>query len=227
MKWTAEMNQSGKIKNIFRVTIHRKDGSKIDGWQVRIVRSGLHVTKFFSCTKYGADGALAEAVLYRDSAKEFQYKNEPAIKKPSIFLSYAKEDKEKVQKIYTTLVNNGIEPWMDKPPSPYEENGLGAGQKWETILRKRIKESDYFMAFISNSSANKRGYVQNEIRQALKEMNNFPEDQVYLVPVLLEECQVPELTVGTIELGSLQWYELYKDPIEVLIKNVKKCFRSQ
>lgn len=218
---------NNKIENIFRVTLNKEGSAKFDGWQVRIVIDGLHVTKLFSIEKYGYEKALEKAVEYRNEAKFFSYSDKSAADSPTVFLSYAKDDKESVNDIYLALKRSGLSPWMDKPPNPYRSEGLGVGQKWEVVLKEKIKNSDYVMLCISQASLKKRGYVQNEMKQAMKEMASFPEDKEYILPVLLEQCVVPSLVVDNVDLLSLQWFELYEDRVEDLVEQIKKSFKSQ
>jgi hypothetical protein len=102
----------------------------------------------------------------------------------SIFISYAKEDKEKVKKIYQKLKQEGFRPWLD------EEN-LQAGQDWKAEIEKSIESSDFVITCLSNKSIHKRGFVQKEIVWALDFVEKMPEDKVYLIPIRLEECEIP------------------------------------
>jgi hypothetical protein len=51
--------------------------------------------------------------------------------------------------------------------------------KWEPAIRKAIRESEFFLALLSEKSNSKRGYVQKERKNALDVLEEFPEDQVY------------------------------------------------
>jgi hypothetical protein len=47
--------------------------------------------------------------------------------RPFIFLSYAREDKERVDQVYMKLKQAGLDPWMDSPPAPYKNEGIPPG----------------------------------------------------------------------------------------------------
>jgi len=107
------------------------------------------------------------------------------------FLSYAHEDRASVRDVYQSLKAVGFGPWLD------EEQLLG-GQIWEYEIKRAIKDCHFFIACLSTKSVNKRGFVQKELKQALNVVQEFPEDQVYMIPVRLEECGIP---------ASLQIYQ--------------------
>ena len=48
------------------------------------------------------------------------------------------------------------------------------------------------MACLSNRSVSKRGYVQKELKTALDILDQMPEDELFLMPVRLSACRVPE-----------------------------------
>jgi hypothetical protein len=105
--------------------------------------------------------------------------------KPRIFLCYAKEDKPRVKELYHQPKAAGYHPWLD-------EEDLLPGQDWELEVRHAIRGSDFFLACLSEKSVDKRGYVQKELKLGLDELDRMPEGNIYLIPVRLERCQVPE-----------------------------------
>jgi TIR domain len=125
-----------------------------------------------------------------------------------IFISYAMEDHAFACELYGALAAAGLDPWMDKPPPPYQGNGLQIGQRWETVLNAKIRAADYVVLLLSPRSVRKRGYVQVEFRTALQLMNEMPDDQVFVLPIVSENCELPSLRVGQINLRDLQWEEV-------------------
>ncbi|ANG98671.1 TIR domain-containing protein [Brucella pseudogrignonensis] len=122
-----------------------------------------------------------------------------------IFISYAKEDAAYAHKVFLALHAQELSPWMDKPPSPHTKEGLQVGQKWEVVLQEKLKIADYIILILSPRSVAKRGYVQVEFRTALDRMNYLPDDDVLVLPILIEPCDVPSLSVGNINLRDLHW----------------------
>jgi hypothetical protein len=118
--------------------------------------------------------------------------------KPKVFLSYAREDLALVSRLYDELSAAGLDPWLDR-------RNLIGGELWDHKIRKAIRQSDFFLACLSSHSVNKRGFLQREIRQALDLWQEKLDDDIYLIPTRLEECQVPE------SLSKFQWVDLFED----------------
>lgn len=137
-----------------------------------------------------------------------------------IFISYAKEDHAFACELYIALFNAGLNPWMDKPPPPHQANGLQVGQRWEATLNARIRAADYVVLLLSPRSVRKRGYVQTEFRTALRLMNEMPDDQVFVLPVVSERCDIPSLRVGQIDLLDLQWEEVKQADIPAFVSRL-------
>lgn len=125
-----------------------------------------------------------------------------------IFISYAKEDRDFACELYAQLHACNLDPWMDKPPSPHEANGLQIGQRWQTVLSQKLQAADNVVLILSPRSVRKRGYVQVEFRTALSLMNEMPDDQIYILPIVSESCEIPALHVGQINLKDIQWEEV-------------------
>jgi hypothetical protein len=101
-----------------------------------------------------------------------------------IFLCHGSEDKEAVRQLHAKLKTSGMRPWLD-------EVNIESGTDWDESIRTAIKESHILLAILSKRSTAKAGYVQKEIRFALDRADEMPEGRVYIIPVLLEECEIP------------------------------------
>ncbi|MBD3338652.1 MAG: TIR domain-containing protein [Candidatus Lokiarchaeota archaeon] len=119
--------------------------------------------------------------------------------KPQIFLSYAHEDAEIAEKIYTDLAKYGLNVWFDS-------NSLLPGQRWKVEIEKAIKNSTHFIALISDCSVNKRGYVQKELKQALDVLDEFPESEIFVIPVRLDDCEPSHE-----KLKDLHWVDFFPE----------------
>jgi len=75
---------------------------------------------------------------------------------------------------------------------------------WKQKITRAIHESDFFLACFSKSSITKRGFLQKEIRDALTAWQEKLPDDIYLIPVRLEECEIPQ------NLADFQWVDLFK-----------------
>ncbi len=115
-----------------------------------------------------------------------------------IFLSYALEDEEKVKEIYHKLADKGFKPWMDK-------KDILPGERWEYSIRKAMRECDFFLVCLTQHSVTKSGYIQKEINQALSILGEKLDNEIYLIPTRLEDCEVPE------KLTNLKCADLYEE----------------
>jgi hypothetical protein len=123
----------------------------------------------------------------------------PETKRPlKVFLCHASADKPAVRDLYKRLTADSVDAWLDA------EN-LIAGQNWQVKIPKAIRESDVVIVCLSKKSVNKEGYVQKEIKFALDVADEKPEGTIFIVPVRLEECEVPN------RLNIYHWVDLFED----------------
>jgi len=115
-----------------------------------------------------------------------------------IFLCHASEDKERVRAFYERLKSEGFNPWLD------EEN-LIPGQNWEDEIPRALKASKAVIIFLSNVSVHKRGFVQREFKLAYTALQEIPEGQIFVIPIKLDDCDVPNM------FKSLQWTFIESD----------------
>ncbi|MEM7311436.1 MAG: TIR domain-containing protein [Planctomycetota bacterium] len=119
-------------------------------------------------------------------------------RKPKVFISYAKENKEAAARLRDDLDRAGAAPWIDT-------EDMRAGEQWEPEIQRVIREwCDFFVALISSDSVNKTGYVQREIKTALGQLNERPPGQVFVIPVKLDECEPKDQ-----ELSEIHWIKMY------------------
>lgn len=122
----------------------------------------------------------------------------PDIKPLTVFLCHSSKDKEVIRRLYRRLVEDKIDVWLD-------EERLLPGQDWQFEIRKALKQSDAVIVGLSNSSISRSGFIQKEIRYALDIADEQPEGTIFLIPVRLDECEVPE------RLRIWQWVDLFED----------------
>lgn len=118
---------------------------------------------------------------------------------PQVFIAYVKEDQAFAARLYRELESAGFSPWMDV-------RKLLAGQNWPRAIETAIDGSDFFIACFSGNSVRKKGGFQAEIRYALDCARQVPLDEIFIVPVRLNECAVPR----TIR-NELQYIDLFPD----------------
>ncbi len=113
-----------------------------------------------------------------------------------VFLCHSSVDKPAVRDLYRRLWADGIDPWLD-------EEKLLFGQDWNLEIPKAVRNSDVILVCLSRGSVTKGGYVQKEIKVALDVADEKPEGTIFIIPLKLEECDVPE------RLNHLQWGKLF------------------
>src|SRR4051812_12196736 len=102
---------------------------------------------------------------------------------PEVFISYAREDQAHAEQLYRELRGEGFDAWIDV-------QDLIAGSSWFDEISKAIRSAQYFVLLLSEKSMTKRGFVQQEIREALDIARKMPEGQIFLIPVRLEACEI-------------------------------------
>jgi hypothetical protein len=102
-----------------------------------------------------------------------------------VFISYATEDRPAAERLFNGLTAHGLAAWLD-------HRKLLPGQNWPDRIEDAIASSDFFIACFSSQSVRKRGGFQMEIRYALNCANSLPLDEVFLIPVRLDDCHVPD-----------------------------------
>lgn len=121
----------------------------------------------------------------------------PENKKLQVFLCYAKEDQSSARKLFNRLQKNGVDVWLD------EENLL-PGQLWKIEIPKQVRTTDVVIVLLSSNSIAKTGYVQKEIKIALDAADERPSNKIFLIPVRVEECVLPD------EIAQYQWVDLFR-----------------
>lgn len=118
---------------------------------------------------------------------------------PPVFIAYVQEDAAAAERLYGDLHVAGFSPWMDR-------RKLLPGQNWPRSIEESIARSDFFVACFSRRSVTKRGGFQAEIRYALTCARRVPLDEIFLVPVRLDDCRVP----ASIR-NEIQYVDLFPD----------------
>jgi energy-coupling factor transporter ATP-binding protein EcfA2 len=116
---------------------------------------------------------------------------------PRIFLSYAPQDRSAVERLYERLAEVGFKPWM-------AAKDIAAGESWKRSLYRAMSTADLVLVCLSEHSLVK-GASQPEIRQAIDLWQRRPAQEIYLIPVRLEPCDVP------LTLSDLIGVDLFQD----------------
>ena len=119
-------------------------------------------------------------VFARDRAGGISFR----ARSPRVFIAYAVEDAARAEELFRALSARGFAAWLDR-------RKLLPGQNWPRSIEDAITSSDFFVACFSRQSVRKRGGFQAEVRYALDCAKRVPLDDVFIIPVRLDDCHVP------------------------------------
>jgi hypothetical protein len=146
--------------------------------------------------------------------RELAQKPEEKVAAPKLFLSYVREDIQRVEPIYESLKAAGFAPWIDV-------KDIHPGQSWVAAIDKAIHDADFFVAFISRNIFNK-GFIHKEIQIALEIYKRQPRIGIYLIPVRLEPVEPP------VPFMEFQWIDVFSpDDYEELISAIRSVWEKR
>jgi hypothetical protein len=125
---------------------------------------------------------------------------------PRVFLSYAREDAQAVERVAIELRAHGVELWMDR-------QDLVAGDEWLPQIEAAISKADFMLVFISRTSLNS-AWVHREYQTAFQRQAKTGGTR--LIPVLLERVQLPPF------LAAIQ----YVDLTESYVKGIEQILHT-
>lgn len=146
----------------------------------------------------GPDFTMGADDIWPDDTNTEEAKLWRAQRTLRVFLCHGSEDKDAIRSLYKRILETGMRPWLD-------EKDLSPGVEWEPAIRRAVKDSHVILVCLSRQSASKIGFVQKEIRYALDRADEMPEGTVYVIPVRLEECAIPD------RLAKWQAVDIYRD----------------
>jgi hypothetical protein len=107
-------------------------------------------------------------------------------KQLQIFLLHARQDEKPVRRLYRRLLKEGADVWLD-------QEKLLPGQDWAFEIYKAIQTSDVVLTCLSEQFNQQGGFRHEELRIALEKAASLPDGRVFLIPLRLEPCELPEL----------------------------------
>lgn len=123
------------------------------------------------------------------------------------FISYVREDADRIKEIVSGLGAADVPVWTDK-------SKLSPGDDWKLMIRKAIQRNAlaFVAVFSSNSQARDTSYQHEELVLAVEQFRQHPPGRVWLIPVRLDECELPDYDLGAGRtLDSLQRVDLFGD----------------
>lgn len=123
------------------------------------------------------------------------------------FISYVREDSERVDRLQGILHAAGINVWRDTA-------NLWPGQDWKIEISQAINTGSlaFIACFSENSERRSTSYQFEELRLAVDQVRLRPPGQPLLIPVRFNPCALPLFDLGSNRtLDSLQRVDLFDD----------------
>ena len=136
--------------------------------------------------------------------------------KQRVFVAYVEEDSAAAVRLCADLRRYDCDPWMDR-------ERLLPGQNWLRRIESAIEFSDCFVALFSACSIRKRGQFQSELRYAMDCARRIPLDQSFILPVRLDECQVPKRITSVIQYVDL--FLGWDQGVKLLVDSIRQVRR--
>jgi hypothetical protein len=124
---------------------------------------------------------------------------------PQIFISYSHKDAESAVRLAKNLESEGYEVWLDR-------TDIQTGAHWDDEIVKGLNASEIFVVLLSKQSAESQN-VKDEIGYAI-------DHDKHILPVLLEECEVP------FRLRRVQYVDFTQLKFEEGIQKVRAILKS-
>jgi TIR domain len=112
----------------------------------------------------------------------------PAVKPPAVFISYASQDRDAVERLRARLDGAGLDVWFDKAR-------LGSGDPWWPVIEQNIVTCDVFLPIVSaNSNQRDEGIFIREWNRALARLEDMDKITARFVhPIIVDST--PEIAV--------------------------------
>jgi tetratricopeptide (TPR) repeat protein len=130
-------------------------------------------------------------------------RGEKTLSKKHVFLSYCRDDKAAVRQLRDDLVAGGETVWWDEDILP--------GANWRQSIRRAMKDAYAVIVCLSQAIDKRdRSGVFPELRDAIDDYRLHPPGSIFLIPVRLDDCEIPDLEVdATTTLDGLQVVDLF------------------
>jgi hypothetical protein len=108
-----------------------------------------------------------------------------------VFLSYARVDSAAADLVQTTLEHAGARVWRDTAE-------IWPGEDWRAKIRRAVTaDALVFVALFSRASlALEKSRHHEELALAIGDLQQRPPQTPWLIPVLVDECEIPDLDIG-------------------------------
>ena len=123
---------------------------------------------------------------------------------PNVFISYSREDQQKVVKLVEYLRERGLSVWMD-------ETDIHGATMWTEEIVEAIHKCTLFILAISSHSTGSKNVV--------KELALASEREKKILPLYFEQCEIPKnMEYQLAGIQNIALYSFFEKPCN-LVKN--------
>ncbi|ROP38977.1 toll/interleukin-1 receptor domain-containing protein [Saccharothrix texasensis] len=131
----------------------------------------------------------------------------PSDEAKHVFVSYVREDAEKVDQLCQALEAANIPYWRDR-------TSLAPGDHWKQKIRDAVRSGAlvFLACFSEQSRAKGKSYMNEELSLAVEEFRMLPPGATWLIPVRFDDGDIPQWDLGAGRmLGDLNYADLFGD----------------
>lgn len=114
-----------------------------------------------------------------------------------VYLACTKSNYTATKSLYKRLLKDGFSPWLD-------DEDILPGQDLQRAKEKALRMADITLVILTSIAVADKIFVQQEISNVIKLLKRRGRKRTVLIPVRLEDCQVPK------QLERLQCVNLYE-----------------
>jgi hypothetical protein len=137
-----------------------------------------------------------------------------------------REDSHRIDQLQQALQAAGIPVWRDTA-------SLWPGEDWRAKIRQAITDDAlvFVVCFSKASLARRKSYQNEELVLAIEQLRQRRPDDPWLIPVRLDDCEIPDLDVGGGRtLASIQRADLfggrYSEEVAKLIAAISRILSN-
>jgi len=135
-----------------------------------------------------------------------------------IFINYLEKDYESAIRFYHELKNSGFNPWIDK----YD---ILPGQDIDYYTKTAIDHSSRIFTILlsNNSDLSGRKKFNRNLNWAIDKAQEFTGDEIFIIPIRLEDCQMPEQIK---HLHPVDFFRKWEDGFDKLKKSLVETYKG-
>lgn len=178
------------------------------------------VTKLCPDTKLHVDvrrfveslALFAEGLPMSEEVTQGAVATDGSVRRPIVFICHMKQDSDEAESLFDRLTKAGAGPWLDK-------RCLVLGDEWEKEIGTAVDTADVFVVCL-RPEFDEIGFRQREVRWAIEALQRRPPGQGFIVPFIVEPCELPNWCKPFHAGGDLSKRTSFED----LVRGIEKHY---